>query len=150
MKKKKKRLLTASEVSKNPILKDMIEKLFNPDNKIEKWSKPWSSKDFKLQGHQNPCTKNIYQGSNAFLLAFQQLRNNYNSFLWITYLNGINLFGEKIWGEIVKNEKSSNVFKPYEICIEKKEKGKILLDENENPVFSRFFKYKYGFSIGGY
>ena len=59
MKKKREQVLTASQVSNNAILQDMIESLFNPNNKADKWEKPWNAKDFKLQGHQNPCTKTV-------------------------------------------------------------------------------------------
>ena len=143
MKKKREPVLTAKQVSNNVILQDMIESLFNPNNKTNKWQKPWDAKSFKLQGHQNPCTKNVYQGSNAFLLAFVQMKNNYNSFLWITGLNGINLFGKDTWCKIVKGEKASNVFKPFQISIEKTKSGKPELDEDGNPIFCSFLKYKY-------
>jgi len=143
MKKKREQVLTAKQVSNNAILQDMIESLFNPNNKADKWQKPWDAKSFKLQGHQNPCTKNVYQGSNSFFLAFVQMKNNYSSFLWLTSLNGIHLFGKDIWCKIVKGEKASNVFKPFQVSIEKTKSGKPELDEDGNPVFCSFLKYNY-------
>ena len=63
--------------------------------------------------------------------------------MWVTGLNGINLFGRDTWFKIVKGEKASNVFKPFQIAYEKKEKGKVLLDDSGKPVLNSFLKYKY-------
>lgn len=144
MRKKREPILTAKQVSNNVILQDMIESLFNPNNKTNKWKKPWDAKNFKLQGHINPFTgSDYYQGSNAFFLAFVQMKNGYKSFLWLTTLNGINLFGKDTWCKIIKGQKASNVFKPFKVSIEKTKSGKPELDDNGNPIFCSFLKYKY-------
>ena len=53
---KKRNQLTKEQVKKNPILKQLIEDIFNPKNNAD-YVKPWSAKGFKMIGHGNPVTK---------------------------------------------------------------------------------------------
>ncbi len=138
-----KNTLTKKQVSGNKILQEIIEQMFNPDNVKNEYIKPWDASKFNLQGHRNPVTGTIYSGSNAFFLAYQQNKKNYDSFLWVTFPNMVKLFGMDTTKKIIKGEKYSNVFFYSRTMYEKKKDNEVIRDDNGNVVmgFSHMYKY---------
>jgi len=94
---KKRNQLTKAQVKNNPILKQLIEDIFNPKNNAD-YVKPWSAKGFKMIGHGNPVTKKMYRGGNAMITGYVASVKGYKSLLWITQLNMVDVFCKDMLG----------------------------------------------------
>ena len=143
MKPYKPKTLTTQQVSQNKILQDLIEDIFNPNNKSSDYKKCWNPKNFNLLGQINPYTDRVYQGSNALMLSYVQAKNNYKSSLWLTLNNMITLFGRENAYKVIKGNKYSNIFFFSMSQYEKKKDNKPILDTNGNPTFGFIPMYKY-------
>ena len=143
MKPYKPKTLTTQQVSQNKILQDLIEDIFNPDNKSSDYKKCWNAKDFNLLGQINPYTDRVYQGSNALMLSYVQAKNNYKSSLWLTLNNMITLFGKDNAYKVIKGNKYSNIFHFSMTQYEKKKDNKPILGEDGLPLIGFIPKYNY-------
>ena len=95
---KKRNQLTKAQVKNNPILKQLIEDIFNPATNTD-YVKPWSAKGFKMIGQSNPVTKTTYRGGNAIITGYVSAVRGYKSLLWITHLNMVDVFCKDMFGK---------------------------------------------------